>query len=120
MVPTDTLTSMLLEPSSGSVINRYLPRWCFGGIWYGPSISSEAIPANWPDHSVCRLRISLLIRSSGCCSSPWTFVVPLAVESASEPKAMRRAMAFTAMDTSSISALKSPLASGNRRRSSMR
>ena len=33
MLPTGALTSMLLEPSSGSKASRYLPRGYSGGIW---------------------------------------------------------------------------------------
>ena len=57
MLPTETLTSMLDEPSSGSNTSRYLPRGYDCGIWYGPAISSEAMPARCPDHSAVAMNI---------------------------------------------------------------
>ncbi len=46
------------------------------------SISSDAIAARWPVHSVSPTITSLLIRSSFFCTSPWMFVPP---ELPSEP-----------------------------------
>ena len=126
MLPTETFTSMLLDPSSGSNTNRYLPRGYSAGICLGWSISSLARPARLPLHSVVRTKISLLMMSSGFCTSPCTFTSPPAAAmcrvagSPKAPKATERAMALQAMATSRISAFSSPLAPGKRRRCSMR
>src|ERR1039457_7659843 len=64
------------------------------------SISSEAIAARCPAHSVSPIITSLLIRSSLFCTSPWTFSTP------SDPRAPTSAprltwllMIFTAVAT---------------------
>ncbi len=75
MLPTDRLTSTLLEPSSGSNTSRYLPRGYSGGITYGSSISSDTIAARWPPYSLVRRKMSFAITSSGTCASPCTLTV---------------------------------------------
>lgn len=75
MVPIDTLTSMLLDPSSGSYRTTYLPAGTLAGTGVGSSSSSDASthtrPVNW------RLlrTVSLAMRSSFCWRSPDTFTV---------------------------------------------
>ena len=84
------------------------------------------MPARWPFHSFMRMKISLLSTSSGFCTSPCTLTAPACgtaaapSESPSSPKATMRAIALQASETSRISALRSPLAAGKRRRSSIR
>ena len=81
------------------------------------------MPATMPPHSAARRNIWLLTTSSVFCSSPCTLTVlscTLPSMSASAPKATLREIALQASDTSVTSALRSPVASGWRRRSSMR
>ena len=76
MVPMEMLTSMLLEPSSGSKTTTYLR----AGRSRGPrsvSISSLAIIAQCPRGSSDGDRVSLAKASSFCTSSPWTLVSPV-------------------------------------------
>src|SRR5438093_13125157 len=75
MVPTEMLTSMLEEPSSGSNSSRYSPRGYWVGIGRGSSISSEARAARLPPHSLASSRISLDSTSSFFCTSPCTLRV---------------------------------------------
>ena len=68
MVPIETLTSMLLLPSSGSDSSMYSP--CgqrLGTTWIAP-IFSLAIAARWPPHSLASISTSLLMTSSFFCS----------------------------------------------------
>ena len=82
------------------------------------------MPARWPPHSLARRKISLLSTSSGFCFSPCTLIVDGRGASCAMRRARRRrrarAMALQASDTSVISALRSPVAPGKRRRSSIR
>ncbi len=114
MLPTDTLTSMLDEPSSGSNTSRNPPRAQSAGIWYGASSSSEAIPASNPPRSVHRRTISLASTSSFCCCSPCTFVAPAAPSTPlNAPDAVRCEIALQASATSAINAVISWLEPGS-------
>src|ERR1035438_7760871 len=76
------------------------------------SISSDAIAARCPVHSVSPTITSLLMRSSFFCASPWTFAVP-ALPSApmSAPRLTWLLMIFTAVATALSSPEKSPVRS---------
>jgi hypothetical protein len=85
------------------------------------SISSDAMPARCPPHSVIWVKYSLLITSSFfCCFALHIDTVvatsgsPAGLPSTppNSPKATERAMALQARATSSSKALKSPLAAG--------
>ena len=62
-MPTLTFTSMFEEPSSGSNNNRYSPFGKRCGMACGSSISSDAIAARCPPHSLASSRISLAMTS---------------------------------------------------------
>ena len=74
MVPMEMLTSMLLEPSSGSKHTMYLPVSLEDARLVS---SSLATIAQRPLRSSTAQRISLASASSFCTSSPWTFVSPV-------------------------------------------
>jgi len=78
IVPIETLTSMLLEPSSGSYSSTYFPprrsaRTCTG---IGSSSSSEATMQTRPVCSTLWRTVSWANTSSFCCSSPCTLIAP--------------------------------------------
>ena len=68
------------------------------------SISSLAIAARWPPHSLASISTSLLMTSSFFCTSPWTFSLPaLPSTSPSAPLLTAMAMRLQARATTSIS-----------------
>jgi hypothetical protein len=112
---------MLLDPSSGSKASRYLPRWSLAGSGIGASFSSDTMPASSPPQCVARRKISSASTSSFFCSSPCTLALPwLPSTSASAPWATAREIALHAWATCRMRALSSPVASGLRRRCSIR
>jgi hypothetical protein len=120
IVPTVTLTSRFDEPSSGSNASRYRPRGYMPGIAYGPSSSSDTMPASWPPHSQLRSMMSFAMASSFCCASPCTFVVPSApFAPRSGPRATADAMYLHAVWISFNSAVSSVSEPGVARCSSM-
>src|SRR3569832_291365 len=120
MVPTEMLTSMLLEPSSGSNSRRYLPFGYCAGMGRISSISSEAMAARWPDQLVDSIITSLDITSSFFCSSPCTFSVPAPPSTpASAPLFTAFAITLVAVTMSLSNSVNSPVAPGMRRCSSM-
>src|SRR3954469_5086314 len=112
MVPTEMLTSMFDEPSSGSKISRYSPRGEWVGMGRGSSISSEASAARLPPHSFASSRISFESTSSVFCASPWTFLVAAPPSpSASAPLFTRVLMPLHARAIVSMSRRRSALMS---------
>src|SRR2546430_2681930 len=78
IVPIDTLTSMLVEPSSGSYMITYLPRRDVLGQSIGSSSSSDATTHTRPACCTALRTVSRANRSSFCCRSPETFTAPAA------------------------------------------
>src|SRR6266542_4934890 len=76
MVPIETLTSMLVEPSSGSYRTTYLPAGLPGGTGTGSSSSSDAVTHTRPVCCTLLRTVSFANRSSFCCRSPETFTAP--------------------------------------------
>src|SRR5438105_3940095 len=76
IVPMETFTSMLAEPSSGSYSTTYLPRGFPGGTGTGAWSSSEAVTHTRPVYCTLWRTVSLANRSSFCCRSPETFTAP--------------------------------------------
>src|SRR3989454_1244754 len=112
MVPTEMLTSMLEEPSSGSNSSRYSPRGYWVGIGRGFSISSEARAARLPPHSLASSKISLDSTSSFFCTSPCTLRVAAPPRpSPSAPLLTRVLIALQARAMVSISRRRSALIS---------
>ena len=76
MVPIDTLTSMLLDPSSGSNSTSqpsFGPTWATGTM---PSCSSEAIATTPGAARHTSIMMSSAARSRVFCTSPCTLVSP--------------------------------------------
>src|ERR1022692_1913714 len=83
-------------------------------------ISSDAIAARCPAHSVSPIITSLLMRSSFFCTSPWTFSTPaLPRAPTSAPRLTWLLMIFTAVATALSSPEKSPVEPGCRCSDSM-
>ena len=75
MVPTETFTSMLDDPSKGSIATMYLP--CSDespSKAINSSFSSEATPQQCPPNSRDAMKVLLASKSSFFTSSPCTFV----------------------------------------------
>ncbi len=121
IVPTETLTSMLDEPSKGSNNNRYLP-WGWGsGIKEGKSISSEAIAASCPPQTLAANRISLEITSSFFWASPCTLSLPASPNTPPKlPLPMATEIAVQAFATAAIKLCKSLVKTGLLRAASVR
>src|SRR5574343_260966 len=110
MVPMETLTSMFEEPSSGSKVSRYSPFGKRCGTRCGRSISSEAMAARWPPHSLASSRMSLDSTSSFFCASPCTLSLPASPSTPpSPPLPMSTEMVWQARETISIRNLRSPV-----------
>ncbi len=77
MVPTDTLASMLDEPSRGSKSTQYFPVGKRSGMGMKFSTSSEAIPHRCPVWSSALKITSWAYSSSFFTSSPCTFTSPV-------------------------------------------
>src|SRR6266850_4157467 len=118
----DTLTPMLVEPSSGSYISTYLPprrssRTCRG---IGCSSSSDATTHTRPVCSTAWRTVSLANKSSFCCTSPWTLIVPDSPRISVKPaRRTWREMIFAARQMSYRRFDSSPVASGWSRSCSM-
>ena len=71
IVPIETFTSILLEPSNGSKSTMYFP---FLDCWLlnatKSSFSSEAIPHTSPPCSKALMNAKSATTSNFCCSSP--------------------------------------------------
>src|SRR5438445_4071882 len=110
MVPTEMLTSILEEPSSGSMSSRYSPRLYGSVIGTGRSTSSEANAARLPPQTLASMRISLESTSSFFCASPCTLSVPAPPSpSASAPLLTRVLIALQARAMVSSSSRRSAL-----------
>src|SRR2546425_6354286 len=120
IVPIETFTSMLVEPSSGSYNTTYLPAGLPEGTGTGSSSSSEAVTHTRPLCWMLWRTVSLAKRSSFCCRSPETFTAP-AVPRMSVSPARRtwREMIFAARQRSYSRFDSSPVASGWSRSCSM-
>ena len=70
-----TFTSMLLEPSGIEQQQVFALRVAVGHQVM-PSISSEAMAARWPPHSLASISTSLAMMSSFFWTSPCTFSLP--------------------------------------------
>src|SRR2546428_778225 len=120
IVPIETLTSMLAEPSRGSYNTTYLPAGFPGGTGTGSSSSSDAVTHTRP---VCRMLwrpVSLAKRSSFCCRSPETFTASVAPRMSVKPaRRTWREMIFAARHRSYSRFDSSPVASGWSRSCSM-
>src|SRR6266566_9480543 len=122
MVPMETLTPMLVEPSSGSYISTYLPprrssRTCTG---IGCSSSSDATTHTRPVCSTACRTVSLANTSSFCCTSPWTLIAPNSPRmSVSPARRTWREMILAARQRSYSRLESSPVASGCSRSCSM-
>src|SRR5207249_5505268 len=122
MVPMETLTPMLVEPSSGSYISTYLPprRSSRIGMGIGCSSSSEATTHTRPVCSTACRTVSLANTSSFCCTSPWTLIAPNSPRmSVSPARRTWREMIFAARQMSYSRFDSSPVASGWSRSCSM-
>src|SRR2546422_5504068 len=120
IVPIETLTSMLAEPSRGSYNTTYLPAGFPGGTGTGSSSSSDAVTHTRPVCWMLWRTVSLAKRSSFCCRSPETFTAP-AVPRMSVSPARRtwRGVIFPAREGSYSRFDSSPVASGWSRSCSM-
>src|SRR5438034_741580 len=122
IVPIETLTSMLLEPSSGSYSSTYFPprrsaRTCTG---IGSSSSSEATTQTRPVCSTLWRTVSWANRSSFCCTSPCTLITPTSPRiSVSPARRTWREMILAARQRSYSRFDSSPVASGCSRSCSM-
>ena len=111
-MPIDTFTSILDEPSSGSIATIYLPLWLPVSIIR--SFSSEIMPQTSPPLRKARIKRTSAITSSFCCSSPCTFCEPIApVMSISPALLISRLMILPASAISLKSCESSPLAYEN-------
>src|SRR2546425_1129682 len=120
IVPIETLTSMLAEPSSGSYSTTYLPAGLPDGTGTGSSSSSEAVTHTRPVCWMLWRTVSLAKRSSFCCRSPETFTAPAAPRmSVSPARRTWREMIFAARQRSYSRFDSSPVASGWSRSCSM-
>src|SRR2546426_2875776 len=122
IVPIETLTPMLVEPSSGSYNSTYFPprrssRTCTG---MGCSSSSDATTHTRPVCSTLWRTVSLANTSSFCCTSPWTLIVPTSPRMSVRPaRRTWREMIFAARHRSYSRFDSSPVASGCSRSCSM-
>src|SRR2546425_7730369 len=80
MVPIDTLTSMFMDPSSGSYSTTYLPAAFPGGTGTGSGSSSDAVTHTRPVCCTLLRTVSFAKRSSFCCRSPETLTVRNSVQ----------------------------------------
>src|SRR2546426_4428942 len=120
IVPIETLTSMLAEPSRGSYNTTYLPAGFPGGTGTGSSSSSDAVTHTRPVCWMLWRTVSLAKRSSFCCRSPETFTAPAAPRmSVSPARRTWREMIFAARQRSYSRFDSSPVASGWSRSCSM-
>src|SRR5574338_818127 len=120
IVPMETFTSMLLEPSSGSNSRTYLPAGRSGGVGTGSSSSSDARMQVRPAGCTASRMVSLAKTSRFCCSSPWMLVVPRSPRMSLSPaRRTLREMILAARQTSYSRFDSSPVASGNCRSCSM-
>src|SRR5436189_3942790 len=113
MVPIETLTSMFMEPSSGSYSTTYLPAALPGGPGTCSGSSSDAVTHTRPVGCTLLRTVSFANKSSFCCRSPETFTAP-AVPRMSVSPARRtwREMIFAARQRSYSRFDSSPVASG--------
>src|SRR5438552_12350198 len=122
IVPIETLTPMLVEPSSGSYNNTYLPPRRSSRTWTGMgcSSSSDATTHTRPVCSTLLRTVSLANTSSFCCTSPWTLIVPTSPRMSVRPaRRTWREMIFAARHRSYSRFDSSPVASGCSRSCSM-
>src|SRR5205807_8897391 len=120
IVPMETFTSMLAEPSSGSYSTTYLPRGFPGGTGTGAWSSSEAVTHTRPVYCTLWRTVSLANRSSFCCRSPETFTAPAGPRMSLRPaRRTCREMIFAARHKSYSRFDSSPVASGCSRSCSM-
>src|ERR1051325_8562342 len=120
MVPIDTFTSMLAEPSSGSYNTTYFPDGLPAGTGTGAWSSSDAVTHTRPVNCTLWRTVSLANRSSFCCRSPETFTAPAEPRMSVRPA--RRTwgeMILAARQTSYSRFDSSPVASGCSRSCSM-
>src|SRR5258705_3815740 len=106
---------MLVEPSSGSYMSTYLPprRSARTGKGMGCSSSSDATTHTRPVCSTACRTVSLANRSSFCCTSPWTLIVPDSPRISVKPaRRTWREMSFAARQMSYSRFDSSPVASG--------
>src|SRR5690349_11821099 len=116
----ETLTSMLVEPSSGSYNTTYLPVGFPAGTGTGSVSSSEAVMHTRPVYCTLFRTVSFANRSSFCCKSPETFTAPAAPRMSVRPaRRTWREMIFAARQTSYSRFDSSPVASGWSRSCSM-
>src|SRR3989442_7992378 len=78
IVPIETLTSMFMDPSSGSYSTTYLPAAFPGGTGTGAGSSSDAVTHTRPVCCTLLRTVSFAKRSSFCCRSPETLTAPAA------------------------------------------
>src|SRR5256714_4687197 len=120
MVPIETFTSMLAEPSSGSYSTTYFPTGLPGGTGTGASSSSDAVTHTRPVYCTLWRTVSLANRSSFCCRSPETFTAPAGPRMSLRPaRRTCREMIFAARHRSYSRFDSSPVASGCSRSCSM-
>src|SRR4029077_19625435 len=116
MVPIGTLTSMLLDPSSGSYRRTYLPSGLPSGTGMGCSSSSDASTQGRPVCWTLRRTASLANTSSFCWTSPWILMDSAEPKmSVSPARRTWREMIFPASARSYSRLESSPVASGCRR-----
>src|SRR5437016_5449617 len=120
MVPMETFTSMLAEPSRGSYSTTYLPEGFPGGTGTGAGSSSDAVTHTRPVYCTLWRTVSLANRSSFCCRSPETFTAPAGPRMSLKPaRRTCREMIFAARHKSYSRFDSSPVASGCSRSCSM-
>src|SRR6266496_180007 len=113
IVPIDTFTSMLVEPSSGSYNTTYLPPALLGGTGTGSASSSDAVTHTRPVCCTLFRTASFANRSSFCCRSPETFTASVAPRMSESPaRRTCREMIFAARHMSYSRLDSSPVASG--------
>src|SRR6266581_1789196 len=122
IVPIETLTPILVEPSSGSYNSTYFPprrsaRTCTG---MGCSSSSDATTHTRPVCSTLCRTVSLANTSSFCCTSPCTLIAPNSPRMSVRPaRRTWREMILAARQRSYSRFDSSPVASGWSRSCSM-
>src|SRR6266487_712950 len=120
MVPIDTFTSMLAEPSSGSYNTTYFPDGLPAGTGTGAWSSSDAVTHTRPVNCTLWRTVSLAKRSSFCCKSPETLTAPAGPRMSLRPaRRTCREMIFAARHRSYSRFDSSPVASGCSRSCSM-
>src|SRR2546426_4967670 len=85
IVPIETLTSMFMDPSSGSYSTTYLPAAFPGGTGTGAGSSSDAVTHTRPVCCTLLRTVSFAKRSSFCCRSPETLTAPAAPRISESP-----------------------------------